>query len=352
MRKIIHIDMDCFFAAVEMRDNPAWRHIPLAIGGSRTERGVISTCNYPARAYGVRSAMPSGQAFKLCPQLVLVPGNMDKYRAVSTSIQAIFHRYTDIVEPLSLDEAYLDVSTCELFQGSATRIAEHIRQTIFLETGLTASAGVAPNKFLAKIASDENKPDGLFVIPPDQVSAFVETLSLRKIPGVGQKTAEKLAKLGLHRCSDVLKADLQILVREFGSFAEILLERSQGLDSREVHNERERKSVAVEQTFSQDLTTPEQSMQPLAEMYQKLVRRIERCEAQEQIQKIGIKLKFQDFRQTTIERQHPELCFNLLQQLLNQAWLRGQGKAVRLVGIHVGLKSNAAQAQLDLDWMH
>jgi DNA polymerase-4 len=203
-----------------------------------------------------------------------------------------------------------------------------------------------------KLACDENKPDGLFVIPPDQVSAFVATLSLRKIPGVGQKTAEKLAKLGLHRCSDVLKADLQMLVREFGSFAEILLERSQGLDSREVHNERERKSVAVEQTFSQDLMTPEQSMQPLAEMYQKLVRRIERCEAQEQIQKIGIKLKFQDFRQTTIERQHPELCFHLLQQLLNQAWLRGHGKAVRLVGIHVGLKSNAAQAQLDLDWIH
>ncbi|MFN6263189.1 MAG: DNA polymerase IV [Chromatiaceae bacterium] len=352
MRKIIHIDMDCFFAAVEMRDNPAWRHIPLAIGGSRTERGVISTCNYPARAYGVRSAMPTGQAFKLCPQLVLVPGNMDKYKAVSTCIQAIFHRYTDIVEPLSLDEAYLDVSSCDLFQGSATRIAEHIRQTIFHETGLTASAGVAPNKFLAKIASDENKPDGLFVIPPDHVSNFVSTLSLRKIPGVGQKTAEKLAKLGLHRCSDVTKADLKILVREFGSFAETLLERSQGLDSREVHNERERKSVAVEQTFSQDLTTPEQSMQPLAEMYQKLIRRIERCEATEQIQKIGIKLKFQDFRQTTIERQHPELCFQLLQQLLVQAWLRGQGKAVRLVGIHVGLKSSGAQAQLDLDWMH
>lgn len=350
MRKIIHIDMDCFFAAVEMRDNPGWRQVPLAIGGSRTERGVISTCNYPARAYGVRSAMPTSQALKLCPQLVLVSGNMEKYKTVSTSIQAIFHRYTDKVEPLSLDEAYLDVSDCDFLQGSATRIAEHIRQTIFRETGLTASAGVAPNKFLAKIASDENKPDGLFVIPPEQVSAFVANLPLRKIPGVGQKTAEKLAKFGLHRCHDVQNADLTLLVREFGSFAEILLERSQGVDHRSVHTDRERKSVAVEQTFSQDLNKPEQGIEQLAEMYQKLLRRIERCGAQNQIQKVGIKLKFQDFHQTTIERQHPELRFDLLKQLLSEAWLRGQGKAVRLVGIHVGLKSQAKQAQMDFDW--
>ena len=350
MRKIIHIDMDCFFAAVEMRDNPAWRDIPLAIGGSRFERGVISTCNYPARAFGVRSAMPTGQAFKLCPQLLLVPGNMDKYKAVSQQIQAIFYRYTELVEPLSLDEAYLDVSDSTLCQGSATLIAEQIRKAIFCETGLTASAGVAPNKFLAKIASDENKPDGLFVIPPDQVSSFVSRLPLRKIPGVGAKTAERLTKLGLHLCADVASVDLALLVQEFGSFAEVLLERSQGHDLRTVHPERERKSVAVEHTFSQDLPSPEQSYQPLADMYQKLVGRIERCQAQHQIQKIGIKLKFHDFQQTTIERQHPELCFALLKELLQLAWQRGQGKAVRLVGIHVGLKSPAEQAQMGFDW--
>ena len=151
MQKIIHIDMDCFFAAVEMRDNPAWRDIPIAIGGSRVERGVISTCNYPARQFGVRSAMPTAQAFKLCPQLLLVAGNMEKYRAVSEQIQAIFHQYTDKVEPLSLDEAYLDVSESRLFQGSATLIAEEIRKRIYQETGLTASAGVAPNKFWQKL---------------------------------------------------------------------------------------------------------------------------------------------------------------------------------------------------------
>jgi DNA polymerase-4 len=342
--------MDCFFAAVEMRDNPAWRDVPIAIGGSRVERGVISTCNYPARAFGVRSAMPTAQAFKLCPQLLLVPGNMEKYRAASTQIQAIFHRYTDKVEPLSLDEAYLDVSDSELFSGSATLIAEDIRRCIFVETGLTASAGVAPNKFLAKISSDENKPNGIFVLPPAKVADFVRDLPLRKIPGVGQKTAERLAKLGLHRCADVQQVDLQLLIKEFGSFAEVLIERSRGIDLRQVQPERERKSVAVEQTFSRDLNNFADGLAPLADLYQKLVRRIERCDAKDQIQKIGIKLKFQDFRQTTIERQHPELCFDILNQLLQQAWQRGEGKSVRLVGIHVGLKSQQAKAQLGFGW--
>ena len=350
MRKIIHIDMDCFFAAVEMRDNPAWRNVPLAIGGSRIERGVISTCNYPARTFGVRSAMPTGQAFKLCPQLILVPGSMEKYKAVSTDIQAIFHRYTDKVEPLSLDEAYLDVSDSPLFSGSATLIAEDIRRAIFQETGLTASAGVAPNKFLAKIASDENKPDGLFVLPPDKVAAFVETLPLRKIPGVGQKTAERLAKLGLHWCRDIQQVSLPLLIKEFGSFAEVLLERSKGNDLREVQTERERKSIAVEQTFSQDLHQLRQGQISLHSLYEKLHKRVQRCEAKNHIQKIGIKLKFQDFRQTTIERQHHELDLPILEQLLSQAWQRGDGKAVRLVGIHVGLKSPAQQAQLDFHW--
>ena len=350
MRKIIHIDMDCFFAAVEMRDNPAYRDVPIAIGGSRSERGVISTCNYPARAFGVRSAMPTGQALKLCPQLILIAGHMEKYKVASTAIQAIFHRYTSKVEPLSLDEAYLDVSDCPLFSGSATLIAEDIRQTILAETGLTASAGVAPNKFLAKIASDENKPNGLFVLPPNKVAAFVEKLPLRKIPGVGQKTSERLAKLGLHLCRDVQHADLQLLVREFGSYAEILIERSQGIDNRAVEVERERKSIAVEHTFSQDLKQIEQGQQWLYELYTKLHNRVQRCDAAHNIQKIGIKLKFQDFRQTTIERQHHELNFPMLEQLLDQAWQRGEGKSVRLVGIHVGLKSHQQQAQLGFRW--
>ncbi len=350
MRKIIHIDMDCFFAAVEMRDNPALQDIPIAIGGSRIERGVISTCNYPARAYGVRSAMPTGQALKLCPHLTLLRGDMEKYKAVSQQIQAIFYRFTNKIEPLSLDEAYLDVTDSPHCQGSATLIAEQIRHVIFAETGLTASAGVAPNKFIAKIASDWHKPNGLCVVTPATVDAFVKVLPLRKIPGVGAKTAERLTKLGLHTCEDVRHADIAILIKEFGSFAETLLQRSQGIDERPVQTERERKSIAVEHTFSQDLQSLADTSEPLSTLYQKLLKRVERSGAFDQIQKIGIKLKFNDFQQTTIERQHRELCFLTLTELLEQAWDRGHGKTVRLLGIQVALKSVEQQAQLGFDW--
>lgn len=350
MRKIIHIDMDCFFAAVEMRDNPSLRDIPIAIGGARAERGVISTCNYPARAFGVRSAMPTGQALKLCPQLTLLPGHMEKYRQVSQQLRAIFYRYTELVEPLSLDEAYLDVSHSPHCHGSATYIAEQIRADIANELQLTASAGVAPNKFIAKIASDWHKPNGIKVITPEQVPEFVQQLPLRKIPGVGAKTAERLARLGLHQCADILNTDLAALIREFGSFAETLLQRAQGIDERPVEPSRERKSVAVEHTFNQDLQCLADSEAPLLELHQKLQLRLERAKARDHIQKIGVKLKFQDFQQTTIERQHPELSLPLLQQLLQQAWQRGDGKTVRLLGIHVGLKAQEKQAQLGFDW--
>lgn len=346
MRKIIHIDMDCFYAAVEMRDNPALREVPIAIGGSRESRGVISTCNYPARAFGVRSAMPTGQALKLCPQLVLLRGNMEKYRQVSQQIQSIFHRFTDKVEPLSLDEAYLDVSDNRLFRGSATLLAEHIRQTILLETGLTASAGVAPNKFLAKVASDENKPNGLCVVSPDRVDQFVANLPLRKIPGVGQKTSERLAKLGLYICADVQTADIVVLLREFGSFAELLRERSRGVDEREVKSDRERKSIGVEHTFSKDLHALADLDAPLQRLFEKLERRVEGNEAVGLVRKLGVKLKFQDFQQTTLERSAVPLCFDQFRSLLADAWPRAEGRSVRLVGIHVGLKSQTQQLNL------
>ncbi|SQA97284.1 DNA polymerase IV [Cedecea neteri] len=182
MRKIIHVDMDCFFAAVEMRDNPALRDIPLAIGGSAQRRGVISTANYPARKYGVRSAMSTAMALKLCPHLTLLPGRFDAYKEASNHIREIFSRYTPLIEPLSLDEAYLDVTHCDRCQGSATLIAREIRQAISDELNLTASAGIAPIKFLAKIASDLNKPNGQYVITPEQVPDFLATLPLGKIP--------------------------------------------------------------------------------------------------------------------------------------------------------------------------
>lgn len=189
MRKIIHVDMDCFFAAVEMRDNPALRDIPIAIGGSRERRGVISTANYPARQFGVRSAMPTAMALKLCPHLTLLPGRFDAYKEASRHVRDIFSRYTSLIEPLSLDEAWLDVTDSPHCYGSATLIAREIRQTIFNELQLTASAGVAPVKFLAKIASDLNKPNGQYVITPADVPDFLKTLPLAKIPGVGKVSA-------------------------------------------------------------------------------------------------------------------------------------------------------------------
>lgn len=347
-RKIIHIDMDCFFAAVEMRDDPSLKHIPIAVGGSKIQRGVISTCNYPARAFGVRSAMPTAQAFKLCPQLLLLPGSMEKYKAVSQQIRNIFHRYTELVEPLSLDEAYLDVSDSPLFSGSATRIAEDIRRAIFYETGLTASAGVAPNKFLAKIASEQNKPDGLFVITPEHVSSFVTKLPLRTIPGIGQKTAERLASKGLHTCADIQQASLSDLVQAVGSQADMLLKRSQGIDERQVNISQQRKSVGVEHTLAQDLQHYEQCAAQLASLLPQLERRLANSRHESLIQKIGVKLKFSDFRQTTVEKQSTTLSTSDFLPLLQTAWDRRQDKGVRLVGIHIGFKtSNPEQLAFD-----
>ena len=348
MRKIIHIDMDCFFAAVEMRDNPALKHLPLAIGGSRQSRGVISTCNYPARAYGVRSAMPTGQALKLCPQLTLLSGNMDKYVTASRQIRAIFARYTDQIEPLSLDEAYLDVTDCSLFQGSATRIAEDIRRCIYTETGLTASAGVAPNKFLAKIASDENKPDGLFVLTPDKVSEFVKTLPLKRIPGVGSKTAERLSQLGLHHCADIVKAPLPLLVKHFGGLADSLLKRSNGIDERPVCSNEQRKSLGVERTLEQDLLQYNDCVDALSQLLPQLQRRLDNYSntaagRMTPIQKVGIKLKFSDFRQTTVEKQGQPLQLDKLLPLLDEAWQRRQQQGVRLIGLQIGFKTAALQ---------
>ncbi|MDX1538105.1 DNA polymerase IV [Arsukibacterium sp.] len=348
-RKIIHIDMDCFFAAVEMRDNPALASIPLAIGGSRSTRGVIATCNYPARTFGVRSAMPTGQALKLCPHLHLMSGNMDKYRTVSRQIRAIFQRYSDVIEPLSLDEAFLDVSQSSHFGGSATRIAADIRRVIKAETGLTASAGVAPNKFLAKIASDENKPDGLFVITPDQVAAFVQTLPLAKIPGVGSKTAERLARLGLIHCKDIAGCELALLVKHFGAMADTLLKRSQGIDERPVRTERQAKSVGVEQTLAEDIIDYQDCVQALQLLWPKLQLRLAN-QGDKGLQKIGVKLKFSDFRQTTVECQAQKASLEQFLPLLDQAWQRRQQQGVRLVGLQLGFTTpNPGQLCLPFD---
>ena len=222
VRKIIHIDCDCFYAAIEMRDDPRLAGRAVAVGGAAERRGVIATCNYEARAFGVRSAMPTRNALRLCPDLLILKPRMDAYREASRQIHAILRDYSELIEPLSLDEAYLEVTDSLHFAGSATRIAEDIRRRVAADVGITVSAGVAPNKFLAKIASDWNKPDGLFVIRPEQVEGFVATLPVARLHGVGKVTAERLKRLGIEHCSQLREWDRLALVREFGSFGERL----------------------------------------------------------------------------------------------------------------------------------
>ncbi|CAG9412395.1 DNA polymerase IV [Providencia alcalifaciens] len=349
MRKIIHIDMDCFFAAIEMRDDPNLRNIPLAVGGSADRRGVLSTANYEARRYGVHSAMSTALALKLCPHLKVVPGRMAVYKEVSHHIRQIFARYTDLIEPLSLDEAFLDVTDCQQLHGSATLIAEAIRQQIFDELQLTASAGIAPIKFLAKIASDMNKPNGQFVITPQELPAFIATLPLKKIPGVGKVTAQKLADMGLLTCADVQCYDMLALVKSMGKFGQALWERCHGIDERAVNPERLRKSVGVERTLAKDIHQWDECLPLLDTLYDELHFRLEKVKPDLRIARQGVKLKFEDFQQTTQEHVYPIIDKHDLIQLAKQAWEnRRAGRGVRLVGLHVTLQNPQIERQLSL----
>jgi DNA polymerase-4 len=334
--------MDCYYAAVEMRDNPEYRNVPLAIGGSSDRRGVISTCNYQARKYGVRSAMATAHALKLCPDLVLAPGRMALYSEISKQIREIFARYTDKIEPLSLDEAYLDVSDCNLFAGSATLIAEDIRKTIFEETQLTASAGVAPCKFVAKIASDENKPNGICVITPDKLDEFVIGLPLGKIPGVGKVTLAKLNNIGLYSCADVRKFPFEDLIKRFGKFGSVIWDRSHGVDDRNLSLSRQRKSVGVERTLAEDIRTEEDCIKMLDSLFPLLEQRLNKA----QIQSQGIKLKFSDFQQTTVEHKCQVLDKSYFLELLTEGLTRQENRGIRLVGLHVGLADSKESNQL------
>ncbi|HVJ65207.1 MAG TPA: DNA polymerase IV [Bdellovibrionota bacterium] len=336
-RKIIHVDMDCFYAAVEIKHQPELAGLPLGIGGPPNTRSVLCTASYEARKFGVRSAMSSAQAVKLCPDLVILPPNFPLYRKESQAVREIFGRFTEKVEPLSLDEAYLDVSHCENFGGSATLIAQEIRRLIRTELNLSASAGVAPNKFLAKIASDWRKPNGLFVVTPEQVPAFVEQLPVEKLHGVGRVTAEKLHKLELRTCADLKKCTVSKLTEWFGSRGEYLHELAHGRDEREVESEWQRKSLSVEETYERDLSTFDECAAQIPSLFAEWKKRIQNRGYERLIKGFVVKLKFFDFQSTTHEmsaRRMPEESD--FRDLLKRAWER-RAAPVRLVGVGVRL---------------
>ncbi|WP_040515997.1 DNA polymerase IV [Gilvimarinus chinensis] len=335
-RYIIHVDADCFFAAVEMRERPELMHRPIAVGGSASSRGVISTCNYPARKFGIRSAMATARALRLCPGLILLPHRIDLYRQVSAAMMDIFRRYTDVLEPLSVDEAFLDVTAVAGTESEALTIAQQIRTDVQRELSITVSAGVAGNKFLAKVASDWRKPNGVFQVLSSDVKSFTADLSVRVIPGVGRVTCEQLQYLGVVQCRDLYRYTLEELQHLFGRFGVRLYWFSRGVDDREVTAERNRKSVSVERTFAEDLATKEACYEQLSGLCVRLQQRLEKLEYNAVIGKGFVKVKFADFSQTTVER--PGLIWNAdtLRPLLAEALTRGQEK-VRLLGVGVRL---------------
>jgi DNA polymerase-4 len=346
-RKIIHCDCDCFYASVEMRDDPSLRGRPLAVGGRADQRGVIATCNYEARRFGIHSAMATAQAIKLCPDLILIPPNMEKYRVASRQIMDIYRDYTDLVEPLSLDEAYLDVSNSPHCKGSATLIAQEIRRRIFETVGITASAGVAPNKFVAKIASDWNKPDGLFLVKPDEVDAFVAALPVKKLFGVGKVTAAKLNRLGAQTCADLRGWSMDTLQQHFGAFGARLYDLCRGIDVRAVNPERERKSVSTEETYTPDVPDLAGCLALLPDLYEHLLGRIKRAGAEKFINKLFVKIKFADFQRTTVECVGYAPNLETYRRLMETGWLRAS-RPVRLLGVGVRLGESETVEQLSL----
>ena len=337
-RKIIHIDMDAFYASIEQRDNPQYRGRPIAVGGSPEGRGgVVATASYEARKFGIRSAMSSKRAAQLCADVIFVRPRFEVYKEVSTRIRMIFQRYTDLIEPLSLDEAFLDVTEDKQHIGSAIEIAKMIRQSIRDELHLTASAGVSINKFVAKIASDINKPDGLTFIGPSRIKSFMEGLPIEKFFGVGKVTSEKMKKMGLHTGADLKKLTEARLVKHFGKPGHFFYQIVRGIDEREVQPHRETKSVSAEDTFPYDLTSLEEMNFQLGKIASTVFDRLERLGLKGKT--ITLKIKYGDFKQVTRSQSFAEVVEDEEQlaatarQLLAAA--DPEDKKIRLLGISI-----------------
>jgi DNA polymerase IV len=339
LRKIIHLDMDCFYAAIELRERPELVGRPVAVGGE-SRRGVVTTCNYEARKFGVRSAMPGFKARELCPELIFLPVRFDLYRAESAKIRKILLSYTPLVEPLSLDEAYLDVTELGRF---AWDIAREIRARIHAATSLTCSAGIAPNKMLAKIASEWRKPNGQFAILPDEVDDFMKKLAVGKIWGVGPKTAEKFASMGILSCNDLQRFSLAEMVSRFGRWGQELYYLCRGQDDRPVEPNRIRKSLSNECTYSENLTSLHACRTAIDALIADLEIELQRQAFARPIRKAFVKVKFSDFTRTTKECLSSSPTRETFQALLDEAYTRG-GKSVRLLGVGVRFGDNADDA--------
>lgn len=374
VRKIIHVDMDAFYASVEQRDDPKLRGLPVIVGGKPNGRGVVAACSYEAREFGVRSAMPSAEAYRRCPQAVFVKSRFDAYKEASKQIHTVFNEFTDLIEPLSLDEAYLDVSNNTLFEGSAYRLAREIKTMIWERTQLVASAGVSYNKFLAKIASDYDKPDGIYCILPEDGEAFVATLPVGRIHGVGKVTEQRMHALGIHTGADLRRWSEEELSAEFGKSARYYFLVARGIDHRPVRVSRTRKSLGSERTFGQNIIKREEMLEVLHTLAEELL--VELSAKQWVSTTVTIKVRFADF--TTYTRAHSEskavldksLVSRVLPFLLDRALATRENsqssrsavgfqsakfnqKGVRLLGLSFrGLspKDEYSPTQLEIDW--
>jgi DNA polymerase IV len=344
-RKIVHFDMDCFYAAIEVRDHPELAGKPVAVGGARDRRGVLTTCNYEAREFGVRSAMPTFQALQKCPHLIVMPTRFEVYRRDSAKIRDILIKFSTLIEPLSLDEAFLDLSD---HPGETWATVTVIRQLIWQNTQLTASAGIAPNKMLAKIASDWKKPNGQFEIRPEDVSEFMLELPVRRLWGIGPKSAERLAELGVSTCGDLQRYSRVELIEQFGKFGLELYSLCRGIDDRPVEPDRIRKSLSSERTFPRDLTSLAQCEAKIPELFEDVMGDLKKSGAADQVKSAFIKIRFSDFTRTTVERAGLPLTLQNFQALLRQGLSR-KSLNVRLLGLGVRFQEPDAEGATQLE---
>lgn len=345
-RKIIHVDMDAFFASVEQRDHPQYRGKPLIVGGKPDERGVVAACSYEARQFGIRSAMPSSTAYRLCPEAIFVPHRFDVYREISEQIRAIFWRYASEVEPLSFDEAYLDVTGANYFNGSATYIAQAIKREVAEETQLIASAGVSYNKFLAKMASDMDKPDGLYVILPEAGPEYVANLAIGKFHGIGPATEIKMKKVGIETGHDLRQWTEAALVEQFGKTGHYFYHIARGIDKRPVQSARRRKSIGKETTFQQDIRSIIELRGHLEQLSEQVWQDLERLKYTART--VTLKVKYADFQQVTRSLTvDAGLDLKMIRSLVPELLSRTEAGelAVRLIGVAVSGFDKAAVEQ-------